>query len=37
MIGPGNHKFSDFFRVGWGLTLVAFVLLLIGMALFWGL
>ncbi len=37
MIGPGNYKFSDFFRIGWGLTVVAFVLLLIGMRLFWGL
>ena len=37
MMGPGNYKFGDFFRVGWGLTVVAFVMLLIGMALFWGL
>lgn len=37
MIGPGNYKFADFFRVGWGLTLVCFVTLLIGMVLFWGL
>ena len=37
MMGPGNYKFGDFFRVGWGLTVVAFVMLLVGMALFWQL
>jgi di/tricarboxylate transporter len=37
MIGPGNYKFSDFFRVGWGLTVLSFVMLLIGMSLFWKL
>ena len=37
MIGPGNYQFSDFFRVGWGLTLVCFIMLLIGMVLFWPL
>lgn len=37
MIGPGNYRFSDFFRVGWGLTVVCFIMLLIGMVLFWQL
>jgi di/tricarboxylate transporter len=37
MIGPANYTFSDFFRVGWLLTIVCFVMLLVGMVLFWGL
>jgi di/tricarboxylate transporter len=37
MIGPGNYTFGDFFKVGWGLTLLCFVMLLIGMVLFWRL
>ncbi|MBZ0302446.1 MAG: anion permease [Anaerolineae bacterium] len=37
MIGPGNYTFGDFFRVGWGLTVVCFVMLLVGMTLFWQL
>ncbi len=37
MIAPGNYRFGDFFRVGWVLTLVSFVMLLVGMALFWRL
>ena len=37
MIGPGNYTFGDFFGIGWGLTLVSFVALLLGMALFWHL
>jgi di/tricarboxylate transporter len=37
MIGPGNYRFSDFFRVGWLLTVISFVVLLIGMLLFWQL
>lgn len=37
MIAPGNYTFGDFFRVGWGLTVVCFVMLLVGMALFWHL
>jgi di/tricarboxylate transporter len=36
MIGPGRYTFGDFFRVGWGLSVVSFVVLLIGMVLFWG-
>jgi di/tricarboxylate transporter len=37
MMGPGNYTFADFFRLGWGLSIVCFVVLLIGMVLFWHL
>ena len=37
MITPGNYRFVDFFRSGWLLTLVSFVMLLVGMVLFWHL
>lgn len=37
MIGPANYKFTDFFRVGWGLTILCFLVLMIGMVLFWKL
>ena len=37
MIAPANYTFRDFFHIGWRLTIVAFVFLLIGMVLFWGL
>ncbi|GAP12938.1 di- and tricarboxylate transporter [Longilinea arvoryzae] len=37
MIAPANYKFSDFFRIGWPLTLISFAGLLAGLALFWGL
>ncbi len=37
MIGPGNYRFSDFFRAGWPLTVIGFVALVLGMALFWNL
>jgi rod shape-determining protein MreD len=30
-------RFADFFRIGWRLTLISFVMLLAGMVLFWGL
>ncbi len=36
MISPANYKFGDFFRVGWLLTLLSFVMLLVGLKLFWG-
>jgi di/tricarboxylate transporter len=35
MMNPGNYRFGDFFRVGLGLLLVTFVVLLAGMVLFW--
>jgi di/tricarboxylate transporter len=37
MITPANYTFGDFFRVGWLLTIISFVMLLVGMAVFWGL
>lgn len=37
MIAPANYRFSDFFRIGWPLTLICFGGLLAGLALFWGL
>lgn len=37
IITPGNYAFSDFLRIGWKLTLLCFITLLAGMALFWGL
>ncbi|MCD4672730.1 MAG: SLC13 family permease [Anaerolineaceae bacterium] len=37
IITPGNYAFSDFLRIGWKLTLLCFITLLAGMALFWEL
>ncbi len=37
VMSPGNYRFGDFFRVGWGLTIVVFLALLAGMILFWQL
>ncbi len=37
MMGPGNYRFKDFFKVGAGLMVVVFVALLAGMLLFWRL
>jgi di/tricarboxylate transporter len=37
MIAPANYSFQDFFRIGWRLTLVCFIMLLLGMVIFWGL
>lgn len=37
MIAPANYLFKDFFRIGWILTLICFVVLLVGMKVFWGL
>lgn len=37
MITPANYTFRDFFTIGWRLTLVCFLALLVGMALFWHL
>ena len=37
MIAPGNYTFGDFFRNGWPLTIVSFVMLMLGMILFWHL
>jgi di/tricarboxylate transporter len=37
MVSPGNYRFGDFVRVGAGLMLVTFLVLLAGMVLFWRL
>jgi di/tricarboxylate transporter len=37
MIAPGNYTFGDFFKSGWILTIISFVMLLVGMILFWHL
>lgn len=37
MIGPANYRFGDFIKLGWGLSLLCFILLLVGMKLFWHL
>ena len=36
MMGPGGYKFSDFFKVGVGITIVTLVTMLLGLALLWG-
>ncbi len=37
MIGPANYTFGDFFRIGWPLTIVCFLVLLVGLVCFWHL
>jgi di/tricarboxylate transporter len=37
MMGPGNYRFSDFFRVGLGQAIVAFLTMLVVMPLVWAL
>jgi len=37
MIAPANYRFRDFFHIGWRLTLVCFIMLIVGLALFWEL
>jgi len=37
VIAPANYRFSDFFRIGWRLTLVCFIMLILGLVLFWKL
>ncbi len=37
MMNPGNYRFVDFVRAGWGLMLVTFLMLMAGMVLFWHL
>ena len=36
MMGPGGYKFSDFPRVGIGMTVVTLLTMLLGLALLWG-
>jgi di/tricarboxylate transporter len=33
----GNYSFKDFLRVGWPLTLLVFLGILVGLHFFWGL
>jgi len=37
MIAPANYEFKDFFHIGWRLTIICFLMLLVGLVLFWGL
>jgi di/tricarboxylate transporter len=37
MIGPANYKFGDFFRAGWLLSILSFLMLLVGLSVFWHL
>jgi di/tricarboxylate transporter len=37
MITPGNYTFGDFFHNGWPLTIISFIMLMVGMVLFWHL
>ena len=37
VIAPANYTFSDFFRSGWILTLLSFLMLLAGLIVFWRL
>jgi len=37
IIAPGNYRFNDFLRVGWILMLICFIMLIVGMILFWKL
>ena len=37
VMGSGGYTFKDFFRVGWPLTLLLFVAILLGLHFFWGL
>ncbi|MCR4408115.1 MAG: SLC13 family permease [Anaerolineae bacterium] len=37
MIAPANYEFGDFFHIGWRLTIVCFIALLIGLIVFWRL
>jgi di/tricarboxylate transporter len=37
MLAPGGYKFSDFLSAGWPLTILSFVMLLVGLVIFWKL
>ncbi len=37
VMAPGNYTFSDFLRIGWRIFLISFVMLMLGMLLFWKL
>jgi di/tricarboxylate transporter len=37
MIAPANYKLGDFFRAGWLLSILSFLMLLVGLVVFWHL
>ena len=37
MIAPANYKLGDFFRGGWLLSILSFLMLLVGLSIFWHL
>lgn len=37
VIAPANYEFKDFFNIGWRLTVISFLMLLVGLVLFWEL
>ncbi len=37
VMNPGNYRFKDYFRIGLPLTVIAFIAILVGIHLFWGL
>ena len=37
MIAPANYKLGDFFRAGWLLSILSFLMLLVGLSIFWHL
>ena len=37
MISPANYKIGDFFRAGWMLSIISFLMLLVGLSVFWHL
>jgi di/tricarboxylate transporter len=36
MMAPGGYKFKDFFKIGWWIFILSFIMLLVGMKLFWN-
>lgn len=37
VMGPANYELKDFVRIGWRLTILCFLMLLIALVLFWEL
>ncbi len=37
MIAPASYTFSDFTRIGWRLSVLCFIALVVGLVVFWGL
>ena len=36
MMGPGNYQFGDFTRVGFGMTIITLIAMLLGLKVLWG-